>query len=168
LGASEKETSRSGYSSGEEDNKQAAGDSHGPRPEKSAGGYRNKAEKQWQGPHELFLSVTCAAFSYNLLNKLTDWERHVGKAPEESLKEFKIWESNSTPPPETCTSEKNPPRLDKAIQWPNISKDHGDDVYRMLRNPGEVTLQSYSMMKMIKHISTKYKVEPRKSAKKKK
>jgi hypothetical protein len=88
--------------------------------------------------------VTCAAFSYNLLNKLTDWERHVGKAPEESLKEFKIWESNSTPPPETCTSEKNPPRLDKAIQWPNISKDHGDDVYRMLRNPGEVTLQSVS------------------------
>ncbi|XP_066481012.1 UPF0690 protein C1orf52 homolog isoform X2 [Tiliqua scincoides] len=83
------------------------------------------------GPDELFRSVHRPAFLYNPLRKEIDWESRVLRAPEEPPKEFKAWNTNAVPPPESYSIKEAkpppPPELDMAIKWSNMYEDNGDD-----------------------------------------
>ncbi|XP_053102958.1 UPF0690 protein C1orf52 homolog [Hemicordylus capensis] len=85
-------------------------------------------------PEELFRSVNRPAFLYNPLHKEIDWESRVLRAPEEPPKEFKSWNTNAVPPPETYSVKETkpppPPELDMAIKWSNMYEDNGDDAPR--------------------------------------
>ncbi|XP_066529463.1 UPF0690 protein C1orf52 homolog [Hoplias malabaricus] len=81
-------------------------------------------------PEELFRTVSKPTFLYNPLNKHIDWESRIVKAPEEPVKEFKVWKNNAVPPPQSYVTEEKkgpPPGMDMAIKWSNVYEDNGDD-----------------------------------------
>ncbi|CAM4674098.1 hypothetical protein PO909_014515 [Leuciscus waleckii] len=91
---------------------------------------RKRAAEPLPNPDDLFRSVSRPAFLYNPLNKLIDWDRRTVKAPEEPVKEFKLWKNSAVPPPhsyETEEKKKAPAGMDMAIKWSNVYEDNGDD-----------------------------------------
>lgn len=83
-------------------------------------------------PDELFRSVSRPAFLYNPLNKQIDWDSLSVKAPEEPAREFKPWQTNAVPPPQSYAVEPErkkgpPPGMDMAIKWSNVYEDNGED-----------------------------------------
>ncbi|KAL8177356.1 UNVERIFIED_CONTAM: hypothetical protein K2H54_043921 [Gekko kuhli] len=130
------------------------------------------------GPDELFSSVNRPAFLYNPMHKEIDWESRVVRAPEEPPKEFKAWNTNAVPPPETYTVKETkpppPPELDMAIKWSNMYEDNGDDAPRHTNKVNflpdkeqEETLQSDDEKDETASVK-KRKLDPEEQTKKKK
>ncbi|XP_028299643.1 UPF0690 protein C1orf52 homolog [Gouania willdenowi] len=111
------------------DSEAAAG---GSAPSSQPGTKRTAGSASLPKPDELFSSVSRPAFLYNPLNKQIDWDNLTVKAPEEPAKEFKPWQTNAVPPPESYSTEPvkkkgPPPGMDLAIKWSNVYEDNGAD-----------------------------------------
>ncbi|XP_075471756.1 UPF0690 protein C1orf52 homolog [Ascaphus truei] len=123
YGSSSSSSSCSSDSSGGEEREERAPGKAGKRPLLSG-------DRKLPRPDELFQSVSRPAFLYNPLHKHIDWDRRVLRAPQEPPKEFKVWQTNAVPPPESYQAEEKkapPPELDMAIKWSSMYQDNGDD-----------------------------------------